>query len=184
MRHWSSTALALAAFTAAGWAGLSGAALAQTAKAPAHEIPQSLVLEHQDTLERLAVLAKRPGPVGVEARKARALFKRHVEREEEYILPPLTLLPVLADGKVTPDMAWALAMTDRVKADREVIFEEHTKITEAANALTVAGEKAHDKEAVEFARAAAADSLNDLEIQEPAVELIGEFLHSKLPPAH
>ena len=48
-------------------------------------------------------------------------------------MPPLTLLPNLADGKVTPDMAWALAMTDRVKAERDQIFEEHTRMTDALN---------------------------------------------------
>src|SRR5579871_1618659 len=93
-----------------------GAATAQQPAPATHEIPQSVRLEHEDTLQQLAVLARRPGPVGVEARKALELFKRHIKREEEYILPPLALLPRLADGKATPDMKWAIAMADRVKS--------------------------------------------------------------------
>ena len=90
----------------------------------------------------------------------------------------------LADGKVSPDMAWALAMADRVRADRQQIFDEHSQVTDALNALRTAGLNAHDKEAVDFAEAAAADSLNDSEILEPAAVLVGDYLRSRLPPAH
>ena len=81
-------------------------------------------------------------------------------------------------------MAWAVAMTDRVKADREVIFVEHTEVTNALNEIRAAAQRAHDKDAVEFAEAAAGDSLNDIELIEPAVELIGAYLHANLPAAH
>ena len=178
-------ALALMALTAAAWTGSSGSAMPQPASpaTPQHEIPQSLRLEHQETLERLNLLAKHPGAVGVEARKALVLFKQHIAREEEYILPPLTLLPILADGKVTPDMRWALAMTDRVKAEREQIFQEHTRLTDALNALVTAAHRTHDQAAIQFAEAAEGDALNDVELLEPTVVLIGEYLHSKLPAA-
>jgi hypothetical protein len=146
-----------------------------------HVLPQSLVYEHEDTMRTLEALSKKPGQVGAIARKAHDLFQRHTAREREFILPALTLLPDLAEGKATPDMAWALAMTDKVKAERERIFEEHEAVTEVMNELLVAGERAHDRQAVDFARAAAADSLNDLEILEPAVMLIGAYLHEKLP---
>jgi hypothetical protein len=171
--------VASAALAAAAWAGPGAIAQAQ----PEHPIPQSQAVEHQETLERLAVLTKHPGAVGAEARKATALFKKHYAREEAYILPPLTLLPILADGKVTPDMRWALAMCDRVKADQAEIFQEHTAVTTAANALYAAGLAAHDKQATEFARAAVTDSLNDMELLEPTVLLIGEHLRMGLAQA-
>ncbi|MDR3511493.1 MAG: hypothetical protein P4L73_07665 [Caulobacteraceae bacterium] len=181
MRPTSSTVLALLAAAGVACVGFVAAAQPASAAEGRREIPQSLVLEHQETLAHLSVLAQRPGPVGARAREAMALFERHAAREEAYILPPLTLLPDLADGKVTPDMAWAMAMTDRVKAEREQIFQEHTEMTAVLNALLAAGERANDHDAVEFARAAATDSLNDLELLEPTVEVIGEVLHAKLP---
>jgi hypothetical protein len=184
MQPKSTTVLTLAALATLAWPGARTGALAQTAPAATHEIPQSLRLEHQETLERLTMLAHRPGAVGATATKAIPLFKRHVARETEYIMPPLTLLPILADGKVTPDMVWAVAMTDRVKADRETIFIEHTEVTDALNEIRAAALRAHDKDAVEFAEAAAGDSLNDIEVLEPAVELIGAYLHANLPAAH
>lgn len=171
-------AIALAAVTAGG--GMTGTLSAQPAT-HAGEIPQSLRVEHNDTLDQLSTLAKRRGAVGEEARKALTLFKQHLQREEAYILPPLTLLPLLADGKVSPDMKWAVAMADRVKAERDEIFQEHTRITDAMNALAAAAQKAHDTAAFEFARSAAADSLNDIELLEPMTIVIGDYLKAKLP---
>ena len=177
----SLTVLALTAFTAA-LAGAWGFAAVQPAPAQ-HLIPQSLIVEHQDTLDRLTALTHRPGAVGQEARKALALFKAHTAREQEFILPPLTLLPELAAGKVTPDMAWALTMADRVKAEHDQIYQEHVQVTEAMTALYNAGKLAKDKEAMDFAQAGVADSLNDTELLEPAVIMIGDTLRSKLHPA-
>lgn len=146
------------------------------------EIPQSLRVEHDNTLQQLTRLAQKRGPVGAAARGALSLFKQHTQREQEYILPPLTLLPLLADGKVSPDMRWAVDMADRVRKDREEIFLEHTRITDAMNTLAAAAQRAHDAEALDFARGAAADSLNDVELLEPMSIVIGEYLRAKLPP--
>lgn len=162
---------------------LAGAARGEPAAPAVHPIPPSLAAEHAETIARLQTLSQRPGQVGVVARQALALYRQHEARESAYILPPLTLLPDLANGKATPDMAWALAMTDKVKAERAEIFAEHTKVTDIANALLAAGERAHDAEAIEFAKAAVADSLNDIEILEPTVVLIGDYLRARLPPA-
>ncbi len=167
-------------FVAITMASGSPAAMAQTAPQTS-DIPQSLRVEHQDTLDRLTALSKRHTAVGAEARKALVLFKKHIQREEEYILPPLTLLPYLADGKVTPDMKWAIPMADRVKAEREQIFQEHTQITDAMNALAAAARQAHDVEALNFAQSAVANSLNDIELLEPMSVVIGDYLRLKLP---
>ena len=158
---------------------LSGPVAAQ---APSHagEIPQSIRLEHENTIEQLTKLSKKHGPVGVEASKALGLFKAHLQREQEFILPPLSLLLQLADEKATPDMKWAIAMADRVKSERELDYQEHAKITDAMNALAAAARRAHDVEALEFAQGAVADSLNDVELLEPMSIVIGEYLKTKL----
>jgi hypothetical protein len=160
--------------------GIAGHVAAQP---PSHagDIPQSLRLEHENTVQQLTMLSHRKGAVGTEARKALALFKQHLRREEEYILPPLTLLRELADGKVSADMKWAIIMADRVKAEREQTYQEHTQITDAMNALAGAARKTHDAAALEFAQSAVADSLNDLELIEPTSILIGDYLRAKLP---
>jgi cytochrome c556 len=159
---------------------VAGPAVAQSAS-HVGDIPQAMRVEHDNTLQQLTALSQRHGPVGVEARKALALFKAHLQREEEFILPPLTLLHELADGKVSPDMKWAIAMSDRVKAEREKTFQEHTQITGAMSAIAAAARKAHDAAALDFAQAAVADSLTDLEPIEPMSIVIGDYLKAKLP---
>ena len=169
--------LFLAGLISCGFAGIAAAQPAQHAG----DIPQSMRLEHENTVQQLTALSRKSGPVGVEARKALELFKAHLQREEEFILPPLTLLGQLADGKVSPDMKWAIAMSDRVKAEREKTYQQHTAITDAMNALAAAARKAHDAAALEFAQGAVADSLTDLELIEPMSIVIGDYLKTKLP---
>jgi len=176
-------ASSLAALAFGVWLGWHGSATAQQT-ADHHELPASVQLAHEQTLQRLGVLMKRKGPVGVAAAKALAVLKQHMARETEYILPPLTLLPLLTEGKVTPDMAWAMAMTDRTKATREEIFAERARTTDALNGIIAAALPVHDNEAILFAQDVAADVLVDTELEEPTVLLIGEYLHSKLDAGH
>lgn len=179
MNRRSSKFLVLAGFTAAALLAPLSVVRAQTAPV-VHLIPQSLQNEHAEDLEKLDMIAKRPGKVGEIATKAIALFKRHEATEKEYIMPALTLLPILADGKVTPDMAWAVAMTDRVRANRELIFQQHTEMTDILSQLVEAADAAHDEDAKEFAESAAGDALNDVEILEPMVLVLGDYLKMKL----
>jgi len=147
---------------------------------PAREIPQSILLQHEADIVQLEQLAQRAGPLGAAAQKALDVLRRHHAREAEYILPPLTLLSALAEGKVTPDMRWAIDMADKVRTNREAIFLEHTEITDAMNALLVEAQIVNDKEAADFAQMAVADSLADLELQEPMAILVGELIRARL----
>jgi len=171
---------ALMLLTVAAFGSWGGVAAAQTAP-QAHEIPQSFVIAHQETLAELSAIAQRRTRTGAIARKALEAVKAHFRREEEYILPPLTLAPAMALGHVTPDMKWAIAMVDRIKADREVIFTEHTVITEWMIELAAAADRTHEKDVLAFAQGAVADSLNDTEVNEPMAIVIGEYLRAKLP---
>ena len=172
-----------AAFGVVAILATSGAALAQAPAAASHagEIPQAIRLDHEEAIRHLTAISHRHSPVGAVAAKALVVMRAHQAQEKEFILPPLTLLQSLSEGTVSPDMKWAIAMADRVKAEKEQIFETHVKITELMTELMAAAEKAHDHDAREFAESAVADSLSDMEIQEPTTILIGEYLRAKLP---
>lgn len=149
-----------------------------------HPLPHALEIQQKETQEQLEVLSKHKAPVGPAAAHVLGLYRQHAEQERAYILPPLTLLPYLAEGKINPAMAWALPMLERTRAEKEAIFNQHTEIADALNALSQAGIASHDRFAKEFAESALADDLNDLEILEPTLALIEETLHAKLPAAH
>ena len=169
------------AFGAIAMLATAGSAMAQAPASHVGDIPQSIRLDHEETIRHLTALSKRKTPVGAIAAKALVAMKEHHAKELEYILPPLTLLQSLSEGKVSPDMKWAIAMADRVNADKEQIYATHVKITELMNELLAAADKAHDRDAKEFAVSAVSDALSDMEIQEPTTRLIGEYLKSKLP---
>jgi hypothetical protein len=158
--------------------GPLGAAVAQ----PAHNIPPSDAMEHESTLGYLEALAHRTTPTGAAALRVMEVMKAHMAVEEEFILPPLTLLPSLAAGTVTPDMRWAIAMSDRVRAERNNLQQMHAGITAAILDLKAAAEAENDEATVGFTKDLAADDLSDVEITEPVVLIIGDLLRSKLPP--
>ena len=143
-------------------------------------IPQSEAFEHQEIIAKLKRLTQHAPPVGPLAQKALDVVKPHLDHDREIALPPLTLLPLLAEGKVTPDMKWALPLIDQVKAELSQNIKEHEAITAQLTALFAAAEQANDPEAAGIAREAAGDLLGDDEIAEPTVLLIGEYLRDKL----
>ncbi len=162
--------------------GLSDRAAAQSAASHVGDISQAIRLDHEETIRHLTAISSRKTPVGPIAKEALAVVRKHHADELAFILPPLVLLQSLADGKVSNDMRWAIAMADRVKSEKEAIFATHAKITDLMNKLLLAAEKVHDRDAIEFAESAVTDSLSDMELQEPMTLLIGEYLRAKLPP--
>jgi hypothetical protein len=147
---------------------------------PGKDIPPSEEMEHEGDIAYLTKLSERPGPVGPAAKNLIELFKGHMEAEDEFILPPLTLLPALAAGKVSPDMKWAIADADKLKAEQENVRAKHQALTEGFIALKDAAQQEHDPNVEGFASDLAADDLADVDITEPTVLLIGEFLRLKL----
>jgi hypothetical protein len=158
--------------------GPRGSASAQ----PGVDIPQSVRMEHESVVAYLSNIATRKSATGKAAQKLIDVLKEHMAFEEAVVLPPLVLLPEISAGKITPDMRWAIALSDQVKADQQgKLLRLHTAFTEAALDLQQAAEDEQDHATVGFVRDLAADDLADREITEPTVILIGEVLRAKLP---
>jgi hypothetical protein len=157
---------------------LAGAGIARADDA--HPIPQSLRLAHEATIQYVGQLAARPGQIGEEARRLLPLYQTHMAKEDEYILPPLTLLPALARGEASPDMKWAIPMSDRVKAEQDQIYRSHTAVIEQCAALELAAESAGDNDVREWVHSAIVDDLMDLELDEPMSVLVGDVLRARL----
>ena len=106
------------------------------------------------------------------------------------MLPPLALLPRIAKGAISKDMISkdliskelepAIAMADRTKAALPELQNDHVQITSLMNELIEAGKADHDEELTRLATRVAIQSLNDLEITQPATILIGDYLRLRL----
>ena len=158
---------------------LLGSAKAQ----PGKDIPPSEAMEHEADIAYLTKLAERPGPISVAAKNLIELFKAaHGGRRRVH---PAAADPAsaLAAGKVSPDMKWAIADADRLKAEQEKVRADAPALTEAFIALKDAAQQEHDPNVEGFASDLAADDLADVDITEPTVLLIGEWLRLKIAAA-
>jgi hypothetical protein len=143
------------------------------------KIPQSLKAEHEELHAELAKATKAGGATGGTAQLVAKVLHPHFLKEEEYALPPLGLLPVLAGGKTSPDLKAAVNMTDHLKADLDHMHLEHKEIVEALKKLTEAARKEGKGEFVHFAEKLTLHAQTEEEVLYPASILVGEYLKLK-----
>jgi hypothetical protein len=145
------------------------------------QIPPTLKAEHEELHGELARATKAGGRTGETAKAVAKLMHPHFVKEEEYALPPLGLLPALAQGKLRAEMAEVFKMTDKLESDLPHMLAEHKDIVTALQQLIKAA-KAEDKpEYVHFAEKLMAHARTEEEVSYPTAVLIGRYLKAALP---
>jgi len=144
------------------------------------EIPRPMKEEHEELHNNLTRAIQAGGAVGKAAQGVADALHAHFESEEAFALPPLGLLPSLADGNVTPDMAEVFRMTDTLKAELPKMLAEHRTIVAALNQLIAAAEQEKLPEHVKFAHALMLHAQTEEQVSYPTAILIGEYLKLKL----
>jgi hypothetical protein len=142
--------------------------------------PQSLKTEHEELHGELEKAVMSGGKVGEAAKAVATLMHPHFEKEEEYALPPLGLLPLLAKGEVTSEMGQVLTMTDKLKADLPHMLAEHKGIVVALKKLAQVAKAEKKPEVAAFADKLTAHAQTEEEVSYPTAILIGEYLKLKL----
>ena len=143
-------------------------------------IPRPLKSEHKELHEKLVEAIGTAGPIGKAAGAVAKVLHPHFVKEEEYALPPLGLLKVLAKGKVSTDMGEALVMTDKMKKDLPNMLKEHKAVVASLGKLVAAARKEKRQDIVHFAKKLALHAKTEEEVLYPAAILIGEFIRLKL----
>ena len=118
--------------------------------------------------------------MGEAAKMVAKILHPHFVKEEEYAMPPLGLLPLLAEGKVTPDMKDVLAMTDKLKAELSQMLTEHREIVAALQELIAAAKKENKMKYVSFADKLILHAQTEEKVYYPTTILIGEYLKQKV----
>lgn len=142
-------------------------------------IPKSLKIEHEKLHAELARATQVVGKIGDSAKTVAKILHPHFMKEEEYAMPPLGLLSVLAEGKVTTEMKDVLKMTDRLKAELPQMLEEHKEIVATLKNLIEAAKKEKKMEYARFADKLMLHAQNEEEVLYPAAILVGEYLELK-----
>lgn len=158
----------------------SAAASAAKEKPMQFQIPQSLVDEHAELHHELERAIQSGGKTGEAAKAVAAALHPHFVEEEKYALPPLGLLPALANGNVSPDMADVLPLTDKLKHDMPKMLAEHKEIAAALGQLEGAARAENKPEVESFAQALKAHVLAEEHVTYPTAILIGEYVKLKL----
>jgi len=143
-------------------------------------IPYPMKVEHDELHNDLTKAIQSGGATGVAALKVADALHAHFESEEKYALPPLGLLPALAEGKVSPEMAQVFSMTDTLKAELPRMLDEHQVIVAALKKLIEAARQEGKPEYVHFAEKLMLHAQNEEEVAYPTSILIGEYLKLKL----
>jgi hypothetical protein len=139
-------------------------------------VPEAIRIEHQELHGRLHALTRLSGHVGATARTVAHLLHAHFQKEEELALPPLALLPVLAEDGAPADADEAFALAARLRGALPAMLEEHRAIGAALEALAAAGESEGNVEAVSFAEALRRHAEAEEQVLYPAAILVGAYL--------
>ena len=144
------------------------------------QIPHSLKTEHDELHSELAKAIAAGGRVSEAAQEVARLLHPHFVKEEEYALPQLGLLRPLAEARITPDMAQAIALADRLKRDLPEMLEEHKSIVAALDKLAAAAKAENKTQFVHFAEKLTLHAQTEEQVLYPASILIGEYLNLTL----
>lgn len=146
-------------------------------------VPQPMWMEHEELLTQLRTAADLDGRVGRAARAVVKTLQPHADKEEAYALPPLGLLPQLAAGNFTPEMASVLRLTDLLKADLPHMLEEHKAIVAALMDLIDVAKAEGQPDCARLAEKLILHAQAEEEITYPTAILIGEYLKLRLRSA-
>lgn len=138
--------------------------------------PTPLQSEHQALFAEISAAAKIDGRTGKAARLVARLLERHFALEDEFVFPPLGLLPALAQGTIEPEMAAALVMTNRLNDELPNLIAVQRVIVAALEELmTVAEEEGH-ADLVGFAENLMLHEEMERDVSYPTAILIGKYL--------
>ncbi len=148
------------------------------------DIPEALQIEHEELREQLGKAAAAGGKTGEAAQRVMKVLHPHILLEEEFAIPPLTLLPRLAVAPATADMKRFLALSEKLKASLPRMLAEHKLIVEALGGLMQAAQEEGHTGYARYARKMIVHAQLEEEILYPASILVGEYLRANLEKAH
>ena len=145
------------------------------------EIPAALKKEHEELHRELARATQSGGRAAEAAKAVAKLLHPHFVKEEEYALPPLGLLIALSTGKLEPDMADVLKLTDRLEVELPRMLAEHKDIVTALKHLIEAATAEDKPEYAHFAEKLMTHALTEEEVSYPTALLVGRYIKAVLP---
>jgi hypothetical protein len=139
-------------------------------------VPSVLKKEHDQFLETMTRISSFQDSTGRVAKKLYELMAYHFKEEEEYVLPPLGLLPAFAIGKIPEQTEKVIQLTERFKSNSAKMIAEHQMIKAYLDEMMLAGAKENHLEIPGFEQELQKHAAAEEEVFFPTAILIGEYL--------
>lgn len=146
------------------------------------EVPVSIKKEHQYLLDKIQKLTLIPDSTGFMAIKLNDLMQHHFSEEEDYVLPPLGLLNMLANGKIPEQSHEIILLTEKLKSQLSHMNVEHQMIKAYFDELLQVATMDNRTEIIEFEKEVLKHAIIEEEVFFPTAILIGEYLKLKSNP--
>ncbi|HET9429601.1 MAG TPA: hypothetical protein VFO70_00430 [Chitinophagaceae bacterium] len=143
------------------------------------EVPPSIKKEHEYFLDKIYKITLFRDSTGLAAVKLNDLMQHHFKEEEDFVLPPLGLLPSMAIGKLPEQSKEVTLMTDKLRSQLSHMIAEHQMIKVYLDEMMHAATKENHLEIIEFEKELHQHAKTEEEIFFPAAILIGEYLKLK-----
>jgi hemerythrin HHE cation binding domain-containing protein len=142
--------------------------------------PTPLQSEHQALSAEINQAVRLEGSTGKATRLVARLIERHFAKEEEFALPPLGLLPLLAQGTIETGMAAAITMAAKLHDELPNLLAEQRVIIAALEELMAVAESEGHAELVGFAEKLMLHEEIEEKVYYPTAILIGKYLQLRL----
>jgi Hemerythrin HHE cation binding domain len=143
------------------------------------ESPSSIKREHEYLLEQIHTITMFQDSTGIVAIKLNELMKHHFSEEEDFVLPPLALLPLLASGAMPEQSKEIVLLTDKLKSQLTHMSAEHQLIKAYLGELSQVAAKEDHPEVITLEGGVHKHAALEEEVLFPAAILIGEYLKLK-----
>lgn len=143
------------------------------------EVPSSVKEEHKYLLDKIYKISLFQDSTGRVAIKLNDLMQHHFKEEEDYVLPPLGLLPLLSTGKLPEQSKEVIVLTEKLKSQLSHMSAEHQLIKAFMDELIIVAAKENHPEIIEFEKELHKHANTEEEILFPTSILIGEYLKLK-----
>ena len=138
------------------------------------EVPSSIKKEHEYLLDKIHEITLFQDSTGHAAVKLYDLMQHHFNEEEDYVLPPLGLLPLLASGKLSEQSKEFIELCEKLKSQLPHLSAEHQLIKAFVDELMQAAINDNHPEIGEFEKELQKHANTEEEVFFSTVILIGE----------
>ena len=148
------------------------------------EVPSSIKKTHLYLLEQIQKMTLYKDSSGRVAKKIEELMQHHFKEEEDLILPPLGLLPSIANGQIPEQSEEVILLSENVKSMMNHMSVEHQLINAYIKELKQASDKENLPEILEFENEVIKHATSEEEVFFPASILIGDYLKLNSAKTH